>query len=244
VRLVQGLQALRADRVGGPLRRKVAPPLLGGAYVAEEGVEERVVARAAVDQLDGRNDGALLYQFGGEGERAGRHAADVGVVGPARHEKRGRVCGSNEHGRDHGHVRQVRAARVRVVQDYHVALGPGVHGGPRRVYARGHGAQVDGDVGGLRHEGPGPVEHRAGEVEPLFDVGRVAGAPERHAHLVGHTFKAVAVELQQNGVGVGHKNGPVSVESAATGLGRRDVICFCSFHCVLGGASWRPDTDF
>jgi hypothetical protein len=42
----------------------------------------------------------------------------------------------------------------------------------------------------------------------------------------------VAVELQQDGIGVGHANGPVSVESAAAGLGRRDAARLGSFRSV------------
>jgi len=56
-------------------------------------------------------------------------------------------------------------------------------------------------------EGAVSVEDCAGEVEPLLDVGRVAGMPERDAHLVGHAFEAVAVEFQEDGVGIGHRWG-------------------------------------
>ena len=45
-------------------------------------------------------------------------------------------------------------------------------------------AQVDRQVRGLRHHATLAVEQRAGEVEPLFDVGRERRAQQRGSHLL------------------------------------------------------------
>ena len=53
----------------------------------------------------------------------------------------------------------------------------------------------------LRDRPRPPVEQRAREVEPRLDVGRVGGAPERDAHLVGDPGERVAEDLEAERVG-------------------------------------------
>jgi len=47
-----------------------------------------------------------------------------------------------------------------------------------------HGAQVDGDVGGVGHQPPVRPEERAGEVQPLLDVGGDGCPLQDAAHLL------------------------------------------------------------
>ena len=186
-------QARLAGALGGDLGVEVAAAFVGGAHVAEEEVEDGAVEAAAVVELDRRDDDAFLGELFGEGHRAGRDAADVGVVGAGgdeadpevrRYEASASGRANHEDGRDHGDVGEVGAAEVGVVEDDDVA---GRERGERHrgLDGRGHGAEVDGDVGGLGDEAAAAVEDGAGVVAPLLDVGRVRGAAEGDAHLVG-----------------------------------------------------------
>ena len=109
---------------------------------------------------------------------------------------------AREHGvaardpRDEGDVREVRAARVRVVD--HVEL-TGLRvarqdGGDRL----GHRAEVHGDVLGLDDHPALLVEERGRAVPPLLDVGREGGADERRAHLLGDGPELRAENLELN----------------------------------------------
>ena len=66
--------------MGGDLGVEVAAALAGGAHVAQEEVEDGLVELAGLEELDGRDDDALLDQLLGDGHGAGGDAADVGVV--------------------------------------------------------------------------------------------------------------------------------------------------------------------
>jgi hypothetical protein len=66
--------------VGSDLGVEVGSSLVRGAHVAEEEVEDGAVQAAAVVELDGRDDDALLGQLLGDGHGAGGDTADVSVV--------------------------------------------------------------------------------------------------------------------------------------------------------------------
>ena len=68
--------------------------------------------------------------------------------------------------------------------------------------ALAHRSQVHGDVRGVGDQGPGGVEHGAGEVEPLLDVDRIGRGPERLAHLFGAGHEAAVEHLQHDRIGV------------------------------------------
>ena len=190
-----------AHRMRRALRREVAPPLVGRAHVPEKHAEQILIAYPLTEELHRRDDQPFLKHLGRERERARRHAADVGVVGAARHEEARRLVGVvEEDGRDHRHVGEVGAALVRIVEHGHVAGPPRGEGRERRRHARGHRAEVHGDVRRLRHEPAPPVEHRAREVKTFLDVRRKARAPERHAHLFGHPGETVTIQFDQNRV--------------------------------------------
>ena len=96
---------------------------------------------------------------------------------------------------------QVGAAGVGIVEQDDIARLPVVEDGQRGCDAIRHCAQMGGDVGGLGYQPPGRVEKRAGKVEALLDVGRIACALQGDAHLFGDAAEPVAVQLQSDGIG-------------------------------------------
>ena len=160
---------------------EVATPFGGGTDIAQDEGEERLVQPSGLAQLQWGDDHSLLVQLRGDRHGACRHPADVGVVRPVR--DKADELARCEHGRHQGHVGEVGAAQVGVVDDGDVSLAPGRKGRDGR-HRLGHGAEVHGDVGGLRDHLAVGIEDGAGEVSALADVGRVARPPERHAHLL------------------------------------------------------------
>ena len=75
------LEAYFANAVGGYLGVEVAAALVRGTDVAEDEVEERLVEAAALVELDGWDDDALLEELAHQGHGAWGAAADIGVVG-------------------------------------------------------------------------------------------------------------------------------------------------------------------
>ncbi len=55
-----------------------------------------------------------------------------------------------------------------------------------------HRTQMGRDVRCLRDHAARAVKERAGKVEPFLDIGRVTGAAQGDAHLLGHAGEAVA----------------------------------------------------
>ena len=221
------LEAALAGAAGGDLGGKVAAALVGRAGVTAEEGDDLLVDLAGADELQRRDDEALLEELGRAGEGAGGHAADVGVVCAVRDEAdeglaAGGVCPSicgtgrpfdrlratlrraqgeriGEDGCDEGDVVEVGAAEVGVVEGDDVAgseveaLEGGGDGG-------GHGAEVDGDVGGLRDHVALGVKEGAGVVLALLDVGGEAGAAKGDAHLLGDGGEEVLEDLEGYGV--------------------------------------------
>lgn len=88
---------------------------------------------------------------------------------------------------------------VRVVDDDDVAGGEGGAVGDGGLDGGGHGPQVDGDMGGLGQQTAVAQKHGTAKIEPLFDVGAVGGALQRHPHLLSDGGK----EIGENGQGDG-----------------------------------------
>ena len=94
----------------------------------------------------------------------------------------------------------MRASHKRIIQDHlnavahhfrvDLKVGPSGGDGQRRR------AYVHGDVSGVLDHPAFGVEEGAGEVAPLFDVGRERGAHEQLAHLLGDALQPLAVDLQ------------------------------------------------
>ena len=172
---------------------------------------------AGADELERRDDEALLEELGRAGEGAGGHAADVGVVGAVGDEADEGLAAAaagvhpsislrtngtlrrREDGGDEGDVVEVRAAEVGVVEGDDVAGGEveALEGGGD---GSGHGAEVDGDVGGLRDHVAVGVKEGAGVVLALLDVRGEAGAAEGDAHLLGDGGEEVLEDLEGYGV--------------------------------------------
>ena len=164
------------------------------------------------------------------GQRAGGHTANVGVVGAIRDEadqglaaavaavarssirrlgwpfdrltatlRRAQGERIGKDGGDEGDVVEVGAAKVGVVEDDDVA-GVEVEALEGSGDGGGHGAEVDGDVGGLGDHVAVGVKEGAGEVLALLDVGGEAGAAEGDAHLLGHGGEEVLEDLKGYGV--------------------------------------------
>jgi hypothetical protein len=161
-----------ADRLGRKLRAEVAAALVGIPHLGDECLERRLV------EPRGRDDDALVCERPrGGGHAAGLRPADVGVVGARdREAQRG--------ARHERHVGKMGAPRERVVEHEYV-VGPRVSGGDGRDRV-GHGAEVHGNVLGLRNHAPGGVEEGSGAVAALLDVGGESGADQRRAHLLAH----------------------------------------------------------
>ena len=107
------------------------------------------------------------------------------------------------HRRDDCDVRQVRAASGGVVGDEYLA---GLRGGMRRedgAHRLPHGAQMYRNVGRVGDETALPVEHRAGEVEAVADVGAHCGPLQHHPHLLGDRLELVVEHLEQDRIDMG-----------------------------------------
>ncbi len=103
-----------------------------------------------------------------------------------------------ERGCDDGDVREVGAARVRVIEHpAHPGLVVLLRDGRDR---RGHRAEVHGDVLGLHDGLTARVEQRAGRVTALLDVGAVARADEHGAHLLAGRAERSGRDAQGHGI--------------------------------------------
>ena len=202
-------QLLHALLVGGDLGLQVGQVLLrvaAGVFAAFQQRDHLGLAQAAlVYQLEVVDLHTLFLDAGGERRhRAWRGAANVGLVAAAAHVEQGLFALGQVDRRDNGHVGQVGAAVVRVVQRKHVA---GLH--TARVLADhgldtfAHAAQVHRHVGCVGDEVALGVEQCAAEVQPLLDVDRVGGVLQLQTHLLGDVHEQVVEHLQQHRVGRG-----------------------------------------
>ncbi len=185
--------AVHAHAMRGQLRLKVADAFLGVATVGGDQGQQGLVEPAAVHQLDRRDDDAFLVDLGAERQRAGRHAADVGVVGAAGDEILQAAAGEDR--RDHGDVRQMRTAGPGVVEHDDVALMNLLEGAHGRLDRGRHATQMHGNVGRLGHHARLVVKDGATEVQTFLDIGAETGAAQRLAHLVGDGGKEAAKDL-------------------------------------------------
>ena len=202
------LEPADAGRVGGDLGAEVARGLVLGADLREDQVEDVAHDPAAFDDLDGRDDHALLEHLPERSDRRRRAAADVDVVREV-----GDVAEQPPVVVDRGDeadVVQVDAAREGLVRDDHVAraevLGAVVEDRARHLLD--HRAEVDGLGEALRDGAELGVEERAGEVRARLDVRRVGTAAERQHHLVGRRHERVADHLEADRV-VATQYGPL-----------------------------------
>ncbi len=112
-----------AGRVRRDLGAEVAGRLVLRADLGQDQPEDVVHDRPALDELDRRDDHALLEHLLEGADRRGRAAADVDVVREVRDVAEQLAVDVDR--RDQADVVQVHAARVRVVRDDHVARARG-----------------------------------------------------------------------------------------------------------------------
>ena len=96
--------------------------------------------------------------------------------------------------RDERDVREMGAARIRIVQRPHLTGGGVVR--HHRGDGVGHRAEMDGNVLRLRDHATPFVEERRRTVAPLLDVGREGRADEHRAHLLGDRAEQAAENLE------------------------------------------------
>ncbi len=105
----------------------------------------------------------------------------------------------------HVHVGQVAAAEIRIVVEKNVAV---VHVGCERgddgAHRIGHRAEVDGQVGPLRHHLAADIEDAAGIVAGRLQQRGVGGLCQDHPHLLGDLVQTVLDDLEGGGIGLVH----------------------------------------
>ena len=107
-------------------------------------------------------------------------------------EKQNVAPGGVEYRGDHGHVGQVSAAVIGVVEGDHVArlqrsLPQPKHG----PHAFAHRTEMDRDVRGVGHQPALGVEDGARKIQPLLDVDAERGVLQHRAHLLGDIHEQV-----------------------------------------------------
>jgi hypothetical protein len=197
----RGLQAAAGVQLAQPLHAGPVGRELGAQVGAALGrlahLRDQLVERGRIEPTR-RDHHSLVAQRRRIGRhRAGRGAADVGVVRAVRREAE-LLAVVVERGRDDRDVGQVRAAAVGVVE--HPRDVRGVLLSEHGLDRRRHRAEVHGDVLGLHHHPSPRVEQRAGGVAPLLDVGRVGGADQHGAHLLAGGAQGAGDDAQRDGV--------------------------------------------
>ena len=104
---------------------------------------------------------------------------------------------------DHGHVGQVGAAVIGVVEGDDVAWLQGASPQPQHgLHAFAHRAEMDRDMRGVGHQTALGVEYRAGKIQPLFDVDAERGVLQHGAHLLGDVHEQIVEQFEQHRVGL------------------------------------------
>ena len=116
-----------AEPLSRNLSVEVAAPFVRGAHVAQDQRHCLFDKVTRPIEANRRDDESFLDQLARDGHRAGSHAADIGLVRATGDvsDRFVALCGAvSEDRRDHGHVRQMRAAEERVVEDREIARLP------------------------------------------------------------------------------------------------------------------------
>ena len=192
--------------VGHILRRVARRPLAGAEQRHNLGYEEA----AAIHQLHSVEQHAFLVPVPRVGRhRAGREAADIGMVAARRDMEQQVLLRCVEHRGDHGDVGQVGAAGIGRIQHEHVAranaAGAPVDDG---ADALAHAAEVHRHVRRIGDEFALAVENGAGEIETFLDVDGIGGLFQHRAHLLGNRHEQVVENFQHHGVDRGADGDP------------------------------------
>ena len=87
------------------------------------------------------------------------------------------------------------AAQIGIVEYDHVAGAP-VHPRHDIRHGIGHAAQVHGDMGGLGAQGAARIEHGAGEIQPVLDIGREGAALQHGPHFIAQRLDTVLKQAE------------------------------------------------
>ena len=152
-----------------------------------------------LDDLDRRDDHALLEDLAERADARGRAAADVDVVREVRDVAE--QLAVRMHGRDQADVVQVHAARKGVVRDDHVAGAEVLRAvvADRARHLLDHRAEVHRLREALRDRAQLGVEECAGEVGARLDVRRVRAASS--ASTISSVAATSALRITSNVIG-------------------------------------------
>ena len=222
---------------GGDLRRQIPLPVVGRAGVAADERHHFLIDAARRGQLQRRNNQPFLVQLRGQGHRPRRHSAHIGMMPPvahianqaaavvaaavaaaaaiARRRRAGTRPGGGKANRRHqGNVGQMRTAQVGVIEDDNIpGAQPLGEGFQRRLHGSGHRPQMHRLVRRLRHHLRRRAKERAGKILPLLHIRRVAGALQRHAHLLRNGDEHILEHFQTDGVNRHNPAAPCGVFS-------------------------------
>ncbi len=222
----QAGQALDTGTVRTQLRRQVALHLPGTVGRGHYHLQHLVNRLTRTYQQRGRNDQSLFLELARHRHGPRTVCADVCMVRA--------VCDEPDTGtvhedrRDQGHVRQMRTAQIRVIDDQRIARlpGPPAH---QVAHCIRHAAQVDRDMGRLGTQLTAGIEHRAGKIQAVPDIGRKGGTPQHCTHFVTHGGQPAAEDTQFNCIHRGH---PAGLPAAPVIPGLCSVSqCFFSKKC-------------
>ena len=208
---------LRQQRLAAPIRRhhgleigEIVFRATGGmARPGQQRAHARIVDATVAHQPHRFQQHALLLEAARVGrQRAGRDAADIGVVPAAGDEEvrtalgRGPCCPlprlplGKEHRSHHGDVRQVRAPGERVIGHDRVPRLQIRKALEHRTHRFAHGAQVHRNVWSIGHQPASPIEDRARVVQALLDVRGHRRVAKHDSHLLRHRHEAIAEDLE------------------------------------------------
>ena len=186
-------QARRAGPVGRQLSGEIT---LGFGAVAGRlrqplhYLRQQMVAAHQVHRL---NHHTFVIEPGRDRHRPRRSRADIRMVRAVDHERTKRLV--MKYRCDHRDIGQVGAAEKRVIEDHLVSRTPG-DARDDVSHRKRHAAQVHRDVSGLRAQGTIDIEHRAGEVQAIADIGRKCGVAQDQPHFAAHGIEATGKDIQ------------------------------------------------
>ena len=106
----------------------------------------------------------------------------------------------------HAHVGQVAAAEVGIVVDKDIAfVNVGRELGDDGADRVRHRAEMNRQIGSLRHHRAAGIEHAARIVTGRLEQRRVGGLGQDHPHLLGDLVEAVLDDLEGGGIGLLHR---------------------------------------
>jgi len=172
---------------------------LWGAHVEQDQIEHLAIDFAAAHDANGRNANPLLKDFVRRSHRSWESSAYVGVMSAVGDIESRALHSLQKDWKNHGDVGQMRAARIRIVEDSDVT-GREANGLDCSLDGHGHGTEMHGHVVAHRDHASPAVEDSAGVVAPLLDVWRKRSAPQGRAHFFRDGMDGALKDCQLDGV--------------------------------------------